>query len=145
MKSNDSINTCSFCNKHKDAVAKLIVGEQVAICNECVELCETLLHDENIVKSTEPQVKFFSPSFGPKSSPGSSLKHEKKTFSAFWGGFLMDVFLVKQKVLSLKKNVRTKGYVLGIEGNQNFLAALSFTFSIDSKFPNFEITESKSV
>jgi ATP-dependent Clp protease ATP-binding subunit ClpX len=54
MKSNDSINTCSFCNKHKDAVAKLIVGEQVAICNECVELCETLLHDENIVKSTEP-------------------------------------------------------------------------------------------
>jgi ATP-dependent Clp protease ATP-binding subunit ClpX len=34
-------------------VAKLIVGEQVAICNECVELCETLLHDENIIKPSE--------------------------------------------------------------------------------------------
>ena len=45
MKSNENINTCSFCGKHKDAVAKLIVGESVAICNECVELCETLLHD----------------------------------------------------------------------------------------------------
>jgi ATP-dependent Clp protease ATP-binding subunit ClpX len=35
-------------------VAKLIVGEQVAICNECVELCETLLTDELAVKPSEP-------------------------------------------------------------------------------------------
>lgn len=54
MKSNDTINTCSFCGKHKDAVAKLIVGEQVAICNECVELCETLLTDELVVKPSDP-------------------------------------------------------------------------------------------
>ena len=53
MKSNDTIDTCSFCGKHKDAVAKLIVGEEVAICNECVELCETLLKDENIIKPVE--------------------------------------------------------------------------------------------
>ena len=53
MKLNDTINTCSFCGKHKDVVAKLIVGEQVAICNECVELCETLLHDEPMVKPSE--------------------------------------------------------------------------------------------
>ncbi len=53
MKSNDVIDTCSFCGKHKDAVAKLIVGEEVAICNECVELCETLLKDENIPKTVE--------------------------------------------------------------------------------------------
>jgi len=53
MKSTDQITTCSFCGKHKDAVAKLIVGEEVAICNECVELCETLLKDENIIKPVE--------------------------------------------------------------------------------------------
>ena len=53
MKQNETIDTCSFCGKHKDAVAKLIVGEEVAICNECVELCETLLKDENIPKSLE--------------------------------------------------------------------------------------------
>ena len=56
MKSTDSINTCSFCGKHKDVVAKLIVGEQVAICNECVELCETLLKDENITSQVSPAV-----------------------------------------------------------------------------------------
>lgn len=54
MKSNDTIDTCSFCGKHKDVVAKLIVGEQVAICNECVELCETLLTDELVIKPSEP-------------------------------------------------------------------------------------------
>jgi ATP-dependent Clp protease ATP-binding subunit ClpX len=37
---------CSFCGKHKDAVAKLIVSDAVAICNECVDLCGTLLQDE---------------------------------------------------------------------------------------------------
>lgn len=56
MKSTDKITTCSFCAKHKDAVAKLIVGEEVAICNECVELCETLLKDENITSATNPSV-----------------------------------------------------------------------------------------
>jgi ATP-dependent Clp protease ATP-binding subunit ClpX len=56
MKSTDSITTCSFCAKHKDAVAKLIVGEHVAICNECVELCETLLKDENITSQVSPAV-----------------------------------------------------------------------------------------
>jgi ATP-dependent Clp protease ATP-binding subunit ClpX len=50
MKSNEAINTCSFCGKHKDAVTKLIVGEDVAICNECVDLCDTLLKDEIVTK-----------------------------------------------------------------------------------------------
>ena len=53
MKQTETIDTCSFCNKHKDAVAKLIVGEGVAICNECVDLCETLLKEELIVKETK--------------------------------------------------------------------------------------------
>lgn len=53
MKSNDTIDTCSFCGKHKDSVAKLIVGVEVAICNECVELCETLLTDEHLPKPTD--------------------------------------------------------------------------------------------
>ena len=39
------INTCSFCTKTKDQVLKLIVGDDAAICNECVNLCSTLLVD----------------------------------------------------------------------------------------------------
>ena len=40
-----SINTCSFCAKTKDQVLKLIVGDDSAICNECVNLCSGLLVD----------------------------------------------------------------------------------------------------
>lgn len=40
-----SQHVCSFCGKEKDAVAKLIVSENVAICNECVTLCQDLLLD----------------------------------------------------------------------------------------------------
>jgi ATP-dependent Clp protease ATP-binding subunit ClpX len=45
---NDIDNTleCSFCGKHKDAVTKLIVGDNVAICSACVSLCHGLLSNE---------------------------------------------------------------------------------------------------
>jgi ATP-dependent Clp protease ATP-binding subunit ClpX len=46
MKSDSGLDTCSFCGKHKDTVAKLIVSDRVAICNECVGLCQDLLSDE---------------------------------------------------------------------------------------------------
>jgi len=34
---------CSFCTKDKDAVAKLIAGPGVYICDECVGLCNLIL------------------------------------------------------------------------------------------------------
>jgi len=39
------IGHCSFCSKHKDQVGKLIVGHNVAICDNCVDFCGTLLKD----------------------------------------------------------------------------------------------------
>lgn len=44
----DLHNTCSFCGKHKDSVKKLIVGEKVGICNECVDFCQGLLIEEAV-------------------------------------------------------------------------------------------------
>ena len=41
----ESLAHCSFCGKHKDKIGKLIVSQSVAICNECVDLCQTLLTD----------------------------------------------------------------------------------------------------
>jgi len=45
-----AIEQCSFCDKHKDRVGKLIVSHKVAICNECVDLCGNLLKDKTIVE-----------------------------------------------------------------------------------------------
>jgi len=44
--SNKPYERCSFCNTHKDEVNKLILGNDVAICNKCVELCQNLLNEE---------------------------------------------------------------------------------------------------
>ena len=40
------LNHCSFCGSSKEKVKKLVVGEQAAICSECIELCEDLIEDE---------------------------------------------------------------------------------------------------
>lgn len=37
---------CSFCGNHKDTVKKLIVGEGVAICSDCVTLCDGLMAED---------------------------------------------------------------------------------------------------
>ncbi len=37
---------CSFCGKSQDEVKKLIAGPSVYICDECVELCNDILHEE---------------------------------------------------------------------------------------------------
>ena len=41
---------CSFCGKTSSQVKKIIVGPDVAICNECIELCESLLDEKEFVE-----------------------------------------------------------------------------------------------
>ncbi|MDR0325591.1 MAG: ATP-dependent Clp protease ATP-binding subunit ClpX [Oscillospiraceae bacterium] len=36
---------CNFCGKHQDQVRRLIAGPSACICNECVQLCLTILDD----------------------------------------------------------------------------------------------------
>ncbi len=38
---------CSFCNKSQDEVIKLISGPSVYICNECIELCQDILNEND--------------------------------------------------------------------------------------------------
>jgi ATP-dependent Clp protease ATP-binding subunit ClpX len=42
---NEITQHCSFCGKEKSIVKKLIVSDSVAICNDCVDLCLSLLKD----------------------------------------------------------------------------------------------------
>ena len=51
MPENITVDTCSFCTKHKDQVGKLIVGHGVAICNECIDFCQSLLEEAKKKKS----------------------------------------------------------------------------------------------
>jgi ATP-dependent Clp protease ATP-binding subunit ClpX len=46
MSTETKLNYCTFCDAHKDKVKKLIVSEDVAICSDCVDLCNKLMLDE---------------------------------------------------------------------------------------------------
>lgn len=48
--SDKKLHHCSFCGSHKDEVAKLIVGDEVAICTSCIDLCNQLVSEERKVK-----------------------------------------------------------------------------------------------
>ncbi|EPZ1315034.1 ClpX C4-type zinc finger protein, partial [Escherichia coli] len=37
---------CSFCNKSQYAVKKLIAGDAVFICDECVDVCNRIIRGE---------------------------------------------------------------------------------------------------
>jgi ATP-dependent Clp protease ATP-binding subunit ClpX len=37
---------CSFCGKKQNEVRKLIVGSNVNICDECIDLCNDIIHDQ---------------------------------------------------------------------------------------------------
>ena len=42
---------CSFCNKDQNDVRKLIAGPTVFICDECVEVCNDIIADDNRFES----------------------------------------------------------------------------------------------
>jgi len=38
---------CSFCDKSQDSVKQLVAGPRgVYICNECIDLCQQIIHEE---------------------------------------------------------------------------------------------------
>lgn len=41
---------CSFCGKSQHEVRKLIAGPTVFICDECVELCNDIIREEDVEK-----------------------------------------------------------------------------------------------
>lgn len=52
-KNREFLSTCSFCGKNQDEVAKLIAGPDVHICDECIALCNEIIHDEEKAEATQ--------------------------------------------------------------------------------------------
>jgi len=48
MTKSDVKHKCDFCDKSKEEVEKLIVGDHASICNDCIELCIDILNDEKV-------------------------------------------------------------------------------------------------
>jgi ATP-dependent Clp protease ATP-binding subunit ClpX len=46
---------CSFCGRGKNEVSKLVSGQNVYICSECIKLCSTILEDDTKVETVRPR------------------------------------------------------------------------------------------
>ncbi len=44
---------CSFCGKNQSEVKKLIAGPSVFICDECVDLCNDIIVEENDINTDQ--------------------------------------------------------------------------------------------
>lgn len=57
---------CSFCSRWQSEVLRLIAGQgRVFICNECVSLCQQIIHDESVQPAAEPEEAKF-PTLSPR-------------------------------------------------------------------------------
>jgi ATP-dependent Clp protease ATP-binding subunit ClpX len=46
---------CSFCSKSQRDVTKLIAGPRVFICDECVDICVTIITEDKVLEPpTDP-------------------------------------------------------------------------------------------
>jgi ATP-dependent Clp protease ATP-binding subunit ClpX len=58
MEEENKLNHCSFCGTNKEFVKKLIVGDGVAICSDCVELCDDLIMDDFKIESPKSEPNY---------------------------------------------------------------------------------------
>ena len=66
MAGNKKLMRCAFCGKTQDEVERMLVGPNIYICNECVELCYSLLQEDGFVPSRR------------ESGQGSGKRREQK-------------------------------------------------------------------
>jgi len=52
---------CSFCGKGQDQVRKLVAGPGVFICDQCIDLCQEVLEDDNRSAGAKKQKTGFIP------------------------------------------------------------------------------------
>ena len=60
---------CSFCGKPQSSVHKLIAGPNVYICNECIEICQSILDEEFGYEEDTPTASVMKAAAGPEKLP----------------------------------------------------------------------------
>ncbi len=46
LRRSEEILRCSFCGKSQNEVKKLIAGPSVYVCNECIDICNEIINDD---------------------------------------------------------------------------------------------------
>jgi ATP-dependent Clp protease ATP-binding subunit ClpX len=57
----EELLTCSFCGKSQNDVRKLIAGPGVYICNECIDICNEIINDDEQTAATTTRTSLPKP------------------------------------------------------------------------------------
>src|SRR3982750_572257 len=57
----EELLTCSFCGKSQNDVRKLIAGPGVYICNECIDICNEIINDDEQTATTATRASLPKP------------------------------------------------------------------------------------
>lgn len=57
----EELLTCSFCGKSQNDVRKLIAGPGVYICNECIDICNEIINDDEQAATTTTRTSLPKP------------------------------------------------------------------------------------
>src|SRR5262245_53515705 len=52
---------CSFCGKSQNDVKKLIAGPGVYVCNECIDICNEIINDDERAESSTARTNLPKP------------------------------------------------------------------------------------
>ena len=69
MANGKKVMRCAFCGKTQDEVDRMLIGPNIYICNECVELCYDLLREDGVVPANDNHNHGRHESEGPKHLP----------------------------------------------------------------------------
>jgi ClpX C4-type zinc finger protein len=99
---------CSFCGKSQNQVAKLIAGPTVFICNECVDVCNTVLAEPDAPPGELPKMENL------EAMSNEKLLHQLKIQGAHFefarGGMQQTVDMLRKREVSWA----TIGEALGV-------------------------------
>ena len=73
-KADNRILRCSFCGKMQDEVGRMIAGPGVCICDECIELCQSVLDGEDPYDHQRPDKNAQQDSAGISILPPKEMK-----------------------------------------------------------------------
>ena len=57
----EELLTCSFCGKSQNDVRKLIAGPGVYVCNECIDICNEIINDDEQTAATTTRTSLPKP------------------------------------------------------------------------------------
>jgi hypothetical protein len=95
---------CSWCGKTQQQVKRIVAGPGVYICNECIELCNEIMHEELNEPVTTPDVPPDSVTEKPEPTVSLELTRDER--------FVLRTLVLEQR-MELDREVRRLEAVLG--------------------------------